>query len=167
MSTPRPCGSQQAVARGKVSTRGSRLTDEASVERGTRAVVDKHGRIDILVNNAGITGGNGKLWELKPDVWRRVIDVNLVGPYLTCRAVVPEMLKNGWGRIVNVASIAGKEANPALHYSASRPRLIGRPNAGKGTGDRQSWSTASRPPPPRPKSSMEQSISISCCRRFR
>jgi 3-oxoacyl-[acyl-carrier protein] reductase len=102
------------------------LTDERSVEAATQLVAKRHGKIDILVNNAGITGGNGKLWELEPDVWRRVIDVNLVGPYLTCRSVVPHMLKNGWGRIVNIASIAGKEGNPnASHYSASKAGLIG------------------------------------------
>jgi 2-dehydro-3-deoxy-L-rhamnonate dehydrogenase (NAD+) len=112
--------------RGKVTTEQVELTDEASVDRATRSAVEKHGRIDILVNNAGITGGNGKLWELTPEVWRRVIEVNLIGPYLTCRAVVPEMLRNGWGRIVNVASIAGKEGNPnASHYSSSKAGLIG------------------------------------------
>src|SRR5215203_4080712 len=84
-----------------------------------------HGRIDILVNNAGITGGNAPTWELAPDVWRRVIDVNLVGPFLTCRAVVPHMVKQNYGRIVNIASIAGKEGNPnAAHYSASKAGLI-------------------------------------------
>jgi 3-oxoacyl-[acyl-carrier protein] reductase len=88
--------------------------------------VAKLGKTDILVNNAGITGGNGLTWELAPDVWRRVIEVNLIGPYLTCRAVVPHMLGNGYGRIVNVASIAGKEGNPnASHYSASKAGLIG------------------------------------------
>lgn len=102
------------------------LTDEASVQAAVEATLARHGRIDILVNNAGITGGNGKLWELAPDVWRRVIDVNLVGPYLTCRAVAPLMLKQGYGRIVNIASIAGKEGNPnASHYSASKAGLIG------------------------------------------
>jgi len=112
--------------RGKVTAEEVELTDEASVDRATRSVVKQHGKIDILVNNAGITGGNGKLWELSPEVWRRVIEVNLIGPYLTCRAVVPEMLKNGWGRIVNVASIAGKEGNPnASHYSSSKAGLIG------------------------------------------
>jgi len=112
--------------RGKVTTEQVELTDEASVGRATRSVVEKHGKIDILINNAGITGGNGKLWELTPEVWRRVIAVNLIAPYLTCRAVVPEMLKNGWGRIVNVASIAGKEGNPnASHYSSSKAGLIG------------------------------------------
>ncbi len=111
---------------GTVSGDVVELTDEASVQAATRAVVTRHGKIDILVNNAGITGGNGKLWELAPDVWRRVIEVNLVGPYLTCRAVVPEMLRSGYGRIVNIASVAGKEGNPnASHYSASKAGLIG------------------------------------------
>jgi 3-oxoacyl-[acyl-carrier protein] reductase len=84
-----------------------------------------HGRIDILVNNAGITGGNAPTWELDPAVWRRVIEVNLVAPYLACRVVVPQMLKRGYGRIVNIASVAGKEGNPnASHYSASKAGLI-------------------------------------------
>jgi 3-oxoacyl-[acyl-carrier protein] reductase len=113
-------------ALGTVSTHVVELTEEASVLAATAAVVAAHGKVDILVNNAGITGGNGKLWELDTDNWRRVIDVNLVGPFLTCKAVVPELLKNGWGRIVNVASIAGKEGNPnASHYSASKAGLIG------------------------------------------
>lgn len=111
---------------GTVTTHVVELTDEASVHAATTAVVAAHGKIDILVNNAGITGGNGKLWELDSETWRRVLDVNLVGPFLTCKAVVPELLKNGWGRIVNVASIAGKEGNPnASHYSASKAGLIG------------------------------------------
>ncbi|MCB4770048.1 SDR family oxidoreductase [Ancylobacter sp. Lp-2] len=111
---------------GKVSTHVVELTDEASVTAATEATAAAHGKIDILVNNAGITGGNGKLWELDTETWRRVIDVNLVGPFLTCKAVVPHIIKNGWGRIVNVASIAGKEGNPnASHYSASKAGLIG------------------------------------------
>lgn len=111
---------------GKVSVHTVELTDEASVQAATDATAAAHGGIDILVNNAGITGGNGRTWELAPDVWRRVIEVNLVGPYLTARAVVPVMLKRGYGRIVNIASIAGKEGNPnASHYSASKAGLIG------------------------------------------
>ncbi|SAL25254.1 SDR family NAD(P)-dependent oxidoreductase [Caballeronia telluris] len=102
------------------------LTDEASVEAAVQKTLAAHGKIDVLVNNAGITGGNGSTWELAPDVWRRVIDVNLIGPFLTCRAIVPHMLKNGYGRIVNIASVAGKEGNPnASHYSASKAGLIG------------------------------------------
>ena len=112
-------------ALGAVSAATVELTDAAAVEAATARVATDHGRIDILVNNAGITGGNGVTWELQPDVWRRVIDVNLVAPYLTCRAVVPRMLDNGYGRIVNVASVAGKEGNPnASHYSASKAGLI-------------------------------------------
>ncbi|KAK44257.1 3-oxoacyl-ACP reductase [Caballeronia jiangsuensis] len=110
----------------KVSDAVVELTDESSVDAAAKKAFAAHGRIDVLVNNAGITGGNGTTWELAPDVWRRVIDVNLIGPYLTCRAVVPYMLKAGYGRIVNIASIAGKEGNPnASHYSASKAGLIG------------------------------------------
>ena len=112
-------------ALGTVDTAAVELTDADAVLAATGAVMRTHGRIDILVNNAGITGGNATTWELQPEVWRRVIEVNLVAPYLTCRAVVPQMLQRGYGRIVNVASVAGKEGNPnASHYSASKAGLI-------------------------------------------
>ena len=111
--------------RGNVDTFRVELTDEGSVASATAAAMAAHGRIDILVNNAGITGGNGVTWELSPEIWRRVIEVNLIGPYLTCRAVVPHMVAGGYGRIVNIASVAGKEGNPnASHYSASKAALI-------------------------------------------
>jgi 3-oxoacyl-[acyl-carrier protein] reductase len=101
------------------------LTDEHAVAAATEAVLADHGRIDILVNNAGITGGNAPTWELAPAMWRRTIDVNLVAPYLTCHAIVPAMIRQAYGRIVNVASVAGKEGNPnASHYSASKAGLI-------------------------------------------
>jgi 2-dehydro-3-deoxy-L-rhamnonate dehydrogenase (NAD+) len=101
------------------------LTDATAVAAGTAAVLAQHGRIDILVNNAGIAGGNAPTWELEPAMWRRTIDVNLVAPYLCCHAIVPAMLEQGYGRIVNVASVAGKEGNPnASHYSASKAGLI-------------------------------------------
>ncbi|HYF86704.1 SDR family NAD(P)-dependent oxidoreductase [Azospirillum sp.] len=110
---------------GSVATAVVELTDADSVAAGTATTLERFGKIDILVNNAGITGGNAPTWELSPEVWRRVIDVNLVGPFLTCRAVVPHMIGRGYGRIVNVASIAGKEGNPtASHYSASKAGLI-------------------------------------------
>jgi 2-dehydro-3-deoxy-L-rhamnonate dehydrogenase (NAD+) len=117
---------ENALAKlGTVSTAIVELSLDADVAAATAEAVKAHGRIDILVNNAGITGGNGPTWELAPEVWRRVIDVNLVGPYLTCRSVVPQMLKQGYGRIVNIASVAGKEGNPnASHYSASKAGLI-------------------------------------------
>jgi 3-oxoacyl-[acyl-carrier protein] reductase len=101
------------------------LTDAASVDDAARDTIARHGHIDVLVNNAGITGGNAPAWEITPEVWRRVIDVNLTGSYLTIRAIVPQMIERGYGRIVNVASIAGKEGNPnAAHYSASKAGLI-------------------------------------------
>jgi 3-oxoacyl-[acyl-carrier protein] reductase len=115
----------QLAALGRVGTAQVELTDEAAVTAATAQTLAEFGRIDILVNNAGITGGNGTTWELAPDVWRRVVEVNLIAPYLTCRAVVPQMLQQGYGRIVNVASVAGKEGNPnASHYSASKGGLI-------------------------------------------
>jgi 2-dehydro-3-deoxy-L-rhamnonate dehydrogenase (NAD+) len=102
------------------------VTDEAAIARGVEACIRDLGKIDILINNAGITGGNAPLWELAPTVWRRVVDVNLIAPYLVCRAVAPHMIAAGYGRIVNIASIAGKEGNPnASHYSASKAGLIG------------------------------------------
>ena len=101
------------------------LTDLAQVGAATGDAITEHGRIDILVNNAGITGGNGTTWELDPAMWKRTIEVNLVAPYLVSRAVVPHMIERGYGRIVNIASIAGKEGNPnASHYSASKAGLI-------------------------------------------
>ncbi|MDV6227521.1 SDR family NAD(P)-dependent oxidoreductase [Nitratireductor aquimarinus] len=106
----------------KASGRVVELTEEEAVTEAARQA----GAIDILVNNAGITGGNGKTWELAPDVWRRTVEVNLVAPYLTCRTLIPGMIERGYGRIVNIASIAGKEGNPnASHYSASKAGLIG------------------------------------------
>ena len=112
-------------ALGTVDAATVELTDADAVLAAAGAVMRTHGRIDILVNNAGITGGNATTWELDPVMWRRVIDVNLVAPYLVCRAVVPQMLQRGYGRIVNVASVAGKEGNPnASHYSASKAGLI-------------------------------------------
>ena len=116
------------AALGKLGTalgREVELTDDASVATATADTLARLGRIDILVNNAGITGGNGTTWDLDPAVWRRVVEVNLIGPYLTCRHVAPQMLRQGYGRIVNIASVAGKEGNPnASHYSASKAGLI-------------------------------------------
>ena len=113
-------------AAGPTSGETVELTDEASVAAATAATLARHGRIDILVNNAGITGGNAPTWQLSPAVWRQVVEVNLIAPFLTCRAVVPQMIAQGYGRIVNIASVAGKEGNPtASHYSASKAGLIG------------------------------------------
>lgn len=110
---------------GTVSGYAVELTSDAAVAATTAQTIQDSGHIDILVNNAGITGGNAPTWELDPEVWRRVIEVNLIAPYLTCRAVAPHMTARGWGRIVNVASVAGKEGNPnASHYSASKAGVI-------------------------------------------
>ena len=118
---------------------GVELTNEASVAAAAKQTLGTLGKIDILVNNAGITGGNATTWELEPEVWRRVIEVNLIAPYLVCRAIVPHMVRASYGRIVNIASVAGKEGNPnASHYSASKAGLIaltkslGKELAGKG-----------------------------------
>jgi NAD(P)-dependent dehydrogenase (short-subunit alcohol dehydrogenase family) len=116
-----PAGADASVVRGEVVE----LTDDAAVAAATAKAVADMGRIDILVNNAGITGGNATTWALDPAVWRRVIEVNLVAPYLTCRHVVQVMMSAGYGRIINIASVAGKEGNPnASHYSASKAGLI-------------------------------------------
>lgn len=112
--------------KGRVETNKVELTNEAEVSRAADKVQSLFGKIDILVNNAGITGGNAVTWELDPSLWRRVIEVNLIAPFITCHAVVPKMIENGYGRIINVASIAGKEGNAtASHYSASKAGLIG------------------------------------------
>ncbi len=122
-----------------VSTHAVDQTDEEAVRAATADTLARHGKIDILVNNAGITGGNAPTWELPAAQWRHVVDVNLVGPMLTCSAIVPGMIAAGYGRVVNIASVAGKEGNPnASHYSASKAGLIaltkslGKELAGKG-----------------------------------
>jgi len=126
-------------SRSRLTTYVVELTSETDVAAAAESVMQLQKKIDILVNNAGITGGNATTWEFAPEVWRRVIEVNLVAPYLVCRAVVPKMLAKGYGRIVNIASVAGKEGNPnASHYSASKAGLIaltkslGKELAGKG-----------------------------------
>lgn len=101
------------------------ITRPESVEHGVKSAINSFGKIDILVNNAGIAGSTRKLWELPPDEWRQVIEIDLIGVYLCCRAVVPHMIENKYGRIVNIASIAGKEGNPnASHYSAAKAGVI-------------------------------------------
>ena len=86
----------------------------------------KYGKIDIFVNNAGISGMNAKVWDYTVDEWRKVIELNLNSTFYCCKAVVPYMIKNNYGRIVNIASIAGKEGNPnASAYSTSKAGVIG------------------------------------------
>ncbi|MBN8974075.1 MAG: SDR family oxidoreductase [Rhizobiales bacterium] len=101
------------------------VSDLAAVEKARDGTLAKLGKIDILINNAGIAGVNKTVWETDFDEWRKVLRINLDGPFICCKAVVPSMVKQNYGRIVNIASIAGKEGNPnAAHYSASKAGLI-------------------------------------------
>jgi 2-dehydro-3-deoxy-L-rhamnonate dehydrogenase (NAD+) len=101
------------------------VTDPATVAKACEATAKTFGRIDILVNNAGIAGVNAKTWETDVEEWRKVMRINLDGPFICSRAVVPLMIAQNYGRIVNIASIAGKEGNPnAAHYSASKAGVI-------------------------------------------
>jgi 3-oxoacyl-[acyl-carrier protein] reductase len=97
------------------------VTDGAAV----RAAAGRIGPVDILVNSAGIVGPNAPLWEIPPDGWDRTFAVNVTGTFNTCRAFVPGMRERGWGRIVNIASMAGKDGNPNMSpYSASKAAVI-------------------------------------------
>lgn len=110
----------------EVLTQALDLTDPAAVQIAADLTAGALGGLDILVASAGITGPNGVSWEYPIEAWQRVIDVNVNGVYYSNRAVVPHMLRGGWGRIVNIASIAGKEGNPnAAAYSASKAAVIG------------------------------------------
>lgn len=101
------------------------VSDLAAVENTRDATLEAFGKIDILVNNAGIAGVNRTVWETDLAEWRKVLRINLDGPFICCKAIVPSMVKQNYGRIVNIASIAGKEGNPnAAHYSASKAGLI-------------------------------------------
>jgi NAD(P)-dependent dehydrogenase (short-subunit alcohol dehydrogenase family) len=116
---------RELVAAGKVVAVAVDVTALASVTQAVAATVAALGEIDILVNNAGIAGANATVWQLDPEEWKRVLEINLNGPFLCCHEVVPEMLKKGYGRIVNIASIAGKEGNPnASHYSVSKAGVV-------------------------------------------
>jgi NAD(P)-dependent dehydrogenase (short-subunit alcohol dehydrogenase family) len=102
------------------------VTDAEAVQAAADAVAQKLGRVDVLIASAGITGATVPVQEFPLDSWRRVIDINLNGLFYCCRAVIPHMLKNDYGRIVNVSSVAGKEGNPnASAYSASKAGVIG------------------------------------------
>jgi len=98
------------------------VSDSAAVE----SMAKKVGAVDILVNSAGILGPFEFLWEINNEQWARTLAVNLNGTFYTCKAFVPGMIQKGWGRIVNIASIAGKEGNPKFSaYSASKAAVIG------------------------------------------
>lgn len=117
---------KRLAGKGSVHTTVVDVADVNSVTAASQAAIGQMGRVDILINNAGITGPNQRTWEYSPEDWRKVIDVDLTGPFLCMRALVPGMMRQGYGRIVNVASVAGKEGNPnAPAYSAAKAGLIG------------------------------------------
>ena len=112
-------------ALGTVVTQTVDLTNPDAVSAAAAATKQELGSIELLVNNAGIAGVNAKLWEYTPDQWRSVIETNLNAVFYVCRAVVPIMMEKQYGRIVSVASIAGKEGNPtASHYSTAKAGVI-------------------------------------------
>ena len=101
------------------------VTQENSIKRGVELTYEHMGDVEILINNAGITGGNATVWDMGITEWQKVLDIDLTGVFLCCRALAPRMIRKGYGRIVNIASIAGKEGNPnAAHYSAAKAGVI-------------------------------------------
>ena len=101
------------------------VTDHAAVAEAAQDAASRHGRIDILVNSAGIAGSNAPVVDYPVEEFHRIVAVNLHGTFHTCRAVLPEMVRRGYGRVVNIASVAGKEGNPnAGAYSASKAGVI-------------------------------------------
>ena len=110
---------------GKVMACQVDVTDPDAVQSALADTVSCLGKVDVLVCNAGIAGQNATTWDYPVEEWNRVIDIDLNGVFLCCRSVVPHMIENGYGRIVNVASIAGKEGNPnAAAYSAAKAGVI-------------------------------------------
>ena len=113
------------AGRGEVSDAVVDVTDADGVANAFAAAVERHGAVDIMVNNAGIAGPTMPSWEYPLEEWRAVVDVDLNGVYYCCRAALPHMRERDYGRIVNVASIAGKEGNPnAAAYSAAKAGVI-------------------------------------------
>ncbi len=101
------------------------VSNYSEVERNVNEITNRS-NIDILINNAGITGPTATLWEYDINMWKKVVDINLMGTFNCCRAIVPNMIKNNYGRIVNVASVAGKDGNAnASAYSAGKAGAIG------------------------------------------
>jgi len=110
---------------GKVLALNADIGDMASVDVAVKAVLARFGKIDILINNAAIVGPNAPTWEYPPQAFSDVVHIGLVGTFYVCRAVVPHMIEKGYGRIVNLSSVAGKEGNPnAPAYSATKAGVI-------------------------------------------
>jgi 3-oxoacyl-[acyl-carrier protein] reductase len=115
----------QAIGNGTLSI-GVDITNPVSVQAAVNEILAATGSIDILVNNAGLAGKAAPIWEQTDEDWARVLAVNVTGPFYLCRAVLPHMRKQAYGRIVNIASVAGKEGNPNMvAYSASKAAIIG------------------------------------------
>jgi len=113
------------AGQGSVQTQAVNVTQPESVQAAADETFRHFGSIDILVNNAGIAGATKRMWECTPAEWQEVLQVDLFGVFLCSRAVVPKMIEKSYGRIVNIASIAGKEGNPnASHYSAAKAGVI-------------------------------------------
>ena len=101
------------------------VTNFQKIEEATKETLSLFGRIDILVNNAGIAGPSYTTWEYPIEEWQKIIDIDLSGVFYCCKSIVPVMKKNNYGRIINIASIAGKEGNPnAMPYSAAKAGVI-------------------------------------------
>jgi len=116
---------QRLSSKGNVEAVVMDVADLISVENSVRQTQDALGGIDILICNAGISGPTEKLWEYPPESWQKVIDINLTGVFNCLRAVTPIMIEQNYGRIVNIASVAGKEGNPnASAYSSSKAGVI-------------------------------------------
>ena len=102
------------------------VTDPASVDAAAAKTVAQFGRLDLLLNSAGVTGPTTPALDYPRDAWRKIVDIHLNGTFYCCQAVIPHMIANGYGRVVNVASVAGKEGNPNLSaYSAAKAGIIG------------------------------------------
>jgi 2-dehydro-3-deoxy-L-rhamnonate dehydrogenase (NAD+) len=115
----------QLSQRGRAEALSVDVADAASVERAARETLRRRGRVDVLVNNAGIAGPTMPAWEYPREAWQKILDIDLTGVFLCCRALVPSMRDRNYGRIVNIASIAGKEGNPnAAAYSAAKAGVI-------------------------------------------
>ena len=102
--------------------------DVSNFEQVNNAVlkITSSSNIDILINNAGITGSNSTVWDYSVNEWNKIVQVNLMGTFYCCKSIVPNMIKNNYGRIVNVASVAGKDGNPnASAYSSAKAGIIG------------------------------------------
>lgn len=115
-----------ATHTGKVWAQSVDVTDGSAIEKNMREAVEQLGRLDIVINGAGIVGPNGPFWEATPEQWDRVVRINLTGTFLVTRAAAPHLMRNGWGRVVNVASVTANEGPRNLGpYAATKAGVVG------------------------------------------